>query len=203
MPSERHELTSALLASAGGADVSVIPGLEPAWPGASLHGRALTVRGAPGDNLALHLAIAQAAAGDVIVIDVDGERDVAHFGDILARAARRRGIAGIVINGSIRDRRTISELGYPVFHVGTSPRGPAKLVPGRIGVPIELMGVRVGDGDLVWADDDGVVVVPAGRVDETIEAASALADREAEITARVEAGESTVAIFGLQAGQCS
>ena len=196
-PQSAADVTSALLASAAGNRVAVITGLEPAWSGASALGAALTVRGAPGDNLALHQAIAQARENVVIVADVGGEREIAHCGDLLALAARARGVRGIVLNGSIRDRATIAELRYPVFHNGTSPRGPTKRVPGELGVPIELMGVTVESGDIVCADDDGIVVVPSHEADEILALAIGLAAREREYEARIAAGESTLEIFGL------
>jgi 4-hydroxy-4-methyl-2-oxoglutarate aldolase len=196
-PSALAAVSSALLASAGTNRVSVIGGLEAAWSGSKACGPALTVRGAAGDNLALHHAIAEASPNVVIVIDVEGEEEVAHFGDILALAALRRGVRGIVVNGSIRDRAAITELRFPVFHRGTSPRGPAKVIPGELGVPIELMGVRVCAGDLVCADDDGVVIVQAADVDEILALASTIASCEREYESRIAAGDSTVDILDL------
>jgi 4-hydroxy-4-methyl-2-oxoglutarate aldolase len=193
-------VTGALLASAGGDRVRVILGLEPAWPGARAFGPALTVRGAAGDNLALHRAIASAPEGAVIVADVQGGQEVAHCGDVLVRAARARGVRGIVLDGSIRDRAAIRELEYPVFHRGTSPRGPEKLVAGEIDVPIELLGVTVRPGDLVLADEDGVVVVSAAEAEEILARAATIAAREREYEARIDAGESTLGIFGLPGG---
>jgi 4-hydroxy-4-methyl-2-oxoglutarate aldolase len=192
-------VTSALLASAGGDRVRVVRGLEPAWPGARAFGPAFTVRGKAGDNLALHRAIAGAPEGVVVVADVQGGRDVAHCGDVLVRAARARGIRGIVLDGSIRDRASIRELEYPVFHQGTSPLGPTKLVAGELGVPIELLGVAVRPGDVVLADDDGLVILPGEDADEILAAAAGIADREREWEARIDAGETTLSILGLPA----
>jgi 4-hydroxy-4-methyl-2-oxoglutarate aldolase len=194
------ELRPALLASAGGGRVAFVHGLEAAWPGACAVGPALTVRGAAGDNLALHRAIAEAAAGAVIVATVGEGVEIAHVGDLLARAAQVRGVAGIVLDGAVRDRAAIAGLRFSVFHRGTSPRGPAKAVPGELHVPIELRGVPVHDGDLVAADDDGVVVVPAALADELAAAARALAGREADVERRIDAGQTTLEIFGLDGG---
>ena len=99
----------------------------------------------------------------MIVLAVGGERDVAHCGEIVAIAAQERGVAGIVLDGAIRDRAEIAALGLPVFHLGTSPRGPGKDGPGALGVPVELDGVEIDPGDLVCADADGIAVVPAAR----------------------------------------
>ncbi len=173
--------------------------LEPAWAGgAYLLGCAFTARGGRGDNLALHLAIARAQPGDVIVTDVHGERETAHCGDLLARAALARGIAGMVLNGAIRGRVAIAELGYPIFHDGASPRGPAKDIPGELGTSVELAGVVVRTGDLVCAADDGVVVIPSADADSVVRDATELAARDLDFERRIAAGESTVAIFDLQ-----
>jgi 4-hydroxy-4-methyl-2-oxoglutarate aldolase len=155
------------------------------------------VRGAPGDNLALHHAVAAAVPGDVIVLAVGGERDTAHCGGIIAAAARARGIAGIVLDGAIRDRIELAALGLPVFHLDVSPRKPTKEGPGALRVPVELLGVRVEQGDLVAADADGIVIVPAARAEDLLVAARALDAREAEILAQLAEGKTTVEIYGL------
>jgi 4-hydroxy-4-methyl-2-oxoglutarate aldolase len=190
-------LSSAAIASAAGNRARIVRGLDPAWPGATALGPAVTVRSHTGDNLAVHLAVAQAAAGSVIVVDAGGEQDVAFAGDLLVRAAARRGVAGVVIDGSIRDRAEIACLRFPVFHRGTSPRGPTKRFPGEVQVPIELRGVAVSPGDLVCVDDDGLVVVGAADAATLLEQARVLEGREAAFRTRVEAGESTLEIFGI------
>jgi 4-hydroxy-4-methyl-2-oxoglutarate aldolase len=188
---------SALLASAGGDRVSIVLGLEPAWPTAHALGPALTVQGRAGDNLALHHAVATAQSGAVVVVAVGGETATAHCGDILAAAARARGVAGIVLDGAIRDRAQLEALGVPVFHRGTSPRGPSKSGPGALGVPVTLAGVAVRPGDLVCADADGVVVVPVEEAGAVLAATRELEERERELVAAIERGESTVDLFGL------
>jgi 4-hydroxy-4-methyl-2-oxoglutarate aldolase len=189
---------SALLSSAGGDRVGIVLGLEPAFPTARALGPALTVQGAGADNLALHHAVGEASPGDVIVLAVGGEREVAHCGEIVAIAAQKRGVAGIVLDGAIRDRIEIAELGLPVFHLGTSPRGPGKTGPGALHVPIELGGVRIEPGDLVCADADGLAVVPAALAGEVRAAAEALEQREQGILAAIGRGERTVDIYGLK-----
>ena len=197
MRGNQQHLSSAALASAGGDRVFVIRGLEPALAGSRAVGRAFTARGSRGDNLAVHQAVAQAAPGDVIVVDVQGEQETAHCGDLLARAAAVRGIRAIVLDGSIRDRSVIAELRYPVFHRGTSPRGPAKLVPGEFGVAIQVAGATVNPGDLVCADDDGIVVVPLAEIDRVVAAAAELEASEREVERRIDEGETTLAILDL------
>lgn len=191
------EFATALLASAGGDRVGVVLGLESAWPGASAIGPALTVRGAPGDNLALHQAIYEAEPGEVIVATVGGGQEIAHCGDVLALAARERGIAAIILDGCIRDRAALARLGLPVFHRGTSPRGPGKHDPGELRVPIELLGVTINPGDLVCADDDGIVVVPHAQAEDVIADAAALEAREQGFVAQIMDGASTLDLFSL------
>jgi 4-hydroxy-4-methyl-2-oxoglutarate aldolase len=189
----------AQLVSAAADRVVELPGFASVSLAAHAFGPAFTVQGRAGDNLAIHLAVAEAAPGDVLVVTVDGEAGCAHFGDILALAAQRRGLAGLVIDGAIRDRADIAELGFPVFHRGLSLHKPLKRVPGRRGVPIRIGDAVVARGDLVSADADGVVVVPAAAGAEVVAAAEALGEREAEAVAQIEAGRTTVEIFGLSA----
>ncbi len=176
----------------------IVLGLEPVFPSARVLGPALTVQGHGADNLALHHAVAAAEPGEVIVLSVGGEREVAHCGEIVAIAARKRGVAGIVLDGAIRDRNEIAELGLPVFHLGTSPRGPGKSLSGALRAPIELRGVRVDPGDLVCADADGVAIVAPADAAGVRAAAEALDEREQEIRAAIDRGETTVEIFGLK-----
>lgn len=172
-------------------------GLEPAYPGAHACGPALTVRVAPGDNLALHHALAGARAGDLLVVAAGGEQRTAHLGDVLAAAARARGVAGVVVDGAIRDRSALAELRLPVFHRGTSPRGPGKDGPGAIDQPVELAGTRVEPGDLVCADADGIAVVRAVDRDRVLAAVAVLEERERELRAAIEDGRSTVELLSL------
>lgn len=187
---------TAALASVGEGHVRLLDGLEPAWPQARLLGRAFTAGGGPGDNLALHHAIASAQPGEVVVLAAGGERGRAHCGGILAAAARRRGLAGIVLDGAVRDRVELERTGLPVFHLGTSPLKPRKDGPVELDVPVELAGVRVEPGDLVAADADGVLLVPAAEAERLLAAAEALEARERDVLAEVEAGRTTVEIYG-------
>ena len=134
----------------------------------------------------------------MIVLAVDGERQVAHCGEIVAIAALERGLAGLVLDGAIRDRAEIAELGFPVFFRGTSPRGPGKNGPGALGVPVELDGVTVHPGDLVCADADGVAIVSAADVAGVQADVAALEAREQAIVAAIRSGTTTVEIFRLK-----
>jgi regulator of RNase E activity RraA len=190
--------TPAALASVGEDRVGVLLGFEPAWPAARVLGRAFTAQGGPGDNLALHHAIAQAAPGDVIVLAVGGERGRAHAGGIIATAAKARGIAGLVLDGAIRDRTEFEAIEFPAFHLGTSPLKPAKDGPAALNVPVEIGGVRIEPGDLVAADADGIVIVPGASADDLLAAAALLEARERETLAQIASGKTTVEIHGFE-----
>lgn len=192
------QLSSALVASAAGSRARAILGLAAAWPRAVAHGPALTVRGAPGDNLALHRAIAEVSEGEVIVLDAEGSTDAALCGDLLALAAQVRGAAGLVVNGAVRDLAGIEELGFPVFSCGTSPLKPGKELPGELRVSLDIQGVPIEMGDLVVADADGIVVVSARDSDDVLAEAAALETREEDLRRRIEAGESTLDLMDLR-----
>lgn len=183
--------SASALASALGSEARSLSGLEPAWFGARACGPAYTVRGASGDNLGLLLAVDDADAGDVIVFATPGDRLVAYFGDILALAAQQRGLAGLVIDAPIRDRREVAELGFPTFHRGCSPLSPGKSSPGSAGVEVALDGVVIRPGDLVAADDDGVVVVAREDALAALDGAEAVLASERELCARIREGVST------------
>ena len=128
-------------------------------PRMKVAGPAFTVEVRPGDNLMIHAAIALAKPGDVLVIDGKGDQTSALMGTIMMTACRQLGLAGVVVDGAVRDSLEIDEMDYPVFSVGTNPNGPTKNNGGRIGHPISIGGVTVHPGDFVIGDGDGVVVV--------------------------------------------
>ena len=139
--------------------------------GTPLRGSALTVRTRAGDNLVLHKAIDLAQPGDVIVVDGGGHLQNALIGEIMITQAQMRGVAGIVIDGAVRDLEFIRRSPFPVFAKGATHRGPYKSGPGEINVPIALQGMVVMPGDLVVGDADGVVCVPSAEVERVLEAA--------------------------------
>jgi len=149
-----------------------------------LAGSALTVEVRPGDNLMIHAAIALAKPGDVLVIDGKGDQSAALMGTIMMNACRQVGIAGVVIDGAVRDSLEIDEMDFPVFSVGTNPNGPTKLASGRIGHPVSVGGVTVRPGDLVVGDADGVVVVERDSVEVLLQAARRKVEDE---SARIDA----------------
>ncbi len=173
---------------------------RPLAPGMALAGPALTVRCQPGDNLALHRAIAVAKGGEVLVVDYGGSVDSGPFGEIMALACQLRGIVGMVIDGSVRDSEQIATLGFPVFAKGLNIRGTTKRDRGQIGVPVTIGGVRVSPGDIVLADADAIVTLAPDDLAAALAASKARAAREAVTMERLRQGETTLAILGLTDG---
>jgi len=138
-----------------------------------LAGPALTVKARPGDNLMLHYALDIAQPGDVIVADAGGDLTNALIGEMMVAYAIKRGVAGIVINGAIRDAANIGAGDFPMFAAGISHRGPYKDGPGEINVPIAIDGMVIEPGDLIIGDDDGLLCVPYDQVAEVYDRASA------------------------------
>ncbi|MFZ2650971.1 MAG: RraA family protein [Burkholderiaceae bacterium] len=134
--------------------------LRPMHKGGVLAGPALTVRTRPGDNIMVHKALDLAQAGDVIVVDAGGDLTNAIIGEIMSGYARQRGLAGIVIDGAIRDAEAIRAGEFPVYAAGVTHRGPYKDGPGEINVPIAIDGMVIHPGDLVLGDADGLLCVP-------------------------------------------
>ncbi len=167
-------------------------------PGLKVCGSALTVRCHPADNLTLHAAIALALPGDVIVADVGAYLEAGHWGEITTVAAQARGVAGLVINGGVRDVAPITRRGFPLFAPAVSMTATVKATPGFINHAIVCGGVTVHPGDLVLADDDGVVIVDGAHVAAVLEAARAREEREAEVMRRLEAGDLTLDVLGFR-----
>ncbi|NJD28039.1 MAG: hypothetical protein FIA92_07045 [Chloroflexi bacterium] len=160
-------------------------------------GPALTVQVVAGENGTIHRALLSTRPGDVLVIDAGGYRDRAVWGEVLARAALKRGVAGVVIDGAVRDVDRLRQLGLPTWACGATPAGPHKGWTGRIGAPIACAGVNVSRGDTIVGDADGIVVIPAATVDVVYRGAVERRDQEAQWLRRIEAGESTVTILGI------
>lgn len=173
-------------------------GLKPIAAGMRLCGPALTVDCPAGDNLMIHAAIAEARPGDVLVVDHKGSLDDGPFGEIMAQASRQKGIAGLVIDGCVRDSAEIRALGFPVFARGLCIRGTTKVLRGSVGHAITCGGVAVSPGDVLLGDDDGLVVVPRARVAEAAAAAASRVRHEAEMIEKIRSGATTVELLGLQ-----
>jgi RraA family protein len=143
--------------------------LRPVHREGKLTGKALTVKAPSGDNLMLHKAIDMAVQGDVIVVDAGGDVTNALMGEMMLGHALKRGVAGFVLNGAIRDADAFLEINLPAYAVGVTHRGPYKNGPGEINCPVAIGGMVVMPGDLVLGDADGVVVVPIDDVAEVYE----------------------------------
>ncbi|MEN9315808.1 MAG: hypothetical protein RIS35_2201 [Pseudomonadota bacterium] len=146
------------------------PRLRPMHRGGPLAGPALTVKCRPGDNLMIHKALQMARPGDVIVVDAGGDLTNALFGEIMVAIALARGVAGVVLNGAIRDSEAIRAGEFPVYAAGVTHRGPYKDGPGEINVPIAIDGMVIAPGDLMIGDADGLLCVPFDDVEAVLAA---------------------------------
>lgn len=155
--------------------------------GATLVGTALTVRARPGDNLLLYKAIMLAQAGDVIVVAGQGELANAAIGELMITWARRKGVAGFVIDGAIRDADAIKNMDIPVYAAGVTPNGPYKEGPGEVNAPISLRGAVVRPGDILVGDGDGVIVIAPEEAAEILAKAKAVVAKEEGIMKAIEA----------------
>ena len=153
--------------------------LRPMHAGGAMAGPAFTVKTRPGDNLMVHKALDLAEPGDVIVVDAGGDLTNAIVGEIMSTYAKARGIAGLVIDGAIRDADAIRGASFPVFAAGVTHRGPYKDGPGEINVPVALDGMVIAPGDLVLGDGDGLLCVPFDATDAVYALATAKVDVEA------------------------
>jgi 4-hydroxy-4-methyl-2-oxoglutarate aldolase len=187
----------ATLYEAAGRKGNVDPAIRPAWHGAKVCGRAITVECPPCDNLMLHIAVANAKPGAVIVATVGGFLLAGAWGEILTEAALACGVAGLVIDGAVRDIDAIEALRFPVFSRGLAIGSCTKERPGKLDVPIQLGGAAVRPGDLVVGSADGLVVVEQGRIEEVYQAAVERRKRESEIITKLRQGRTTLELLGL------
>jgi regulator of RNase E activity RraA len=203
-----HRLSPDVLAAWSGVEAAAVSdclsrsqamdgGIQPLDKGMSVLGQARTVRCTVGDNSALHAALTMAEPGDVLVVDAGGFLGNAVWGGLMTQAARRRGIAGLVIDGAVRDRAEISKSGFPCFARGVVPAGPHKNFGGEIDGPVACGGVPVAPGDLVVADGDGVTIVPLSQTGRVLAACHALKEKETRALAALEAGGTLAEIYGV------
>jgi RraA family protein len=162
--------------------------LTPFHRGGRLTGSAFTVKTRPGDNLMVHKAIDLAGPGDVLVIDAGGALDHAMIGELMAGWAKKRGIAGFVIDGAIRDSEELSQGDYPVYAAGVTHRGPYKDGPGEINAVVSIAGMVVRPGDLIAGDHDGVLAIAREDAERVIADAEAQYRKEQAAMAAIQAG---------------
>jgi 4-hydroxy-4-methyl-2-oxoglutarate aldolase len=189
-------LGTATLYEASGEECYLPCSLRPVWPGAKVAGRALPVRTAAADNLPLHLALVAAHPGDVLVSASQGA-PCGYWGEVLTVAAQQRGVAGLVIDGGVRDTERLADLRFPAFSSSIAVRTTAKNDPGTVGETVVIGGVSVHAGDLVVADADGIVVISAARVSEVLAAARQRQQKEAAYLDRIRHGALTVDLYSL------
>jgi len=168
-----------------------------AWPGARVAGPAFTARCTPGDNLAIHVAVAGAPVGSVVVVDVGIERERGYWGEVLTTAAEARGLVGLVIDGGVRDVAALEGRRFPVFATGVALAGATKELPGAVGGDVEVGDVAVGVGDWIVGDADGVAVVPRDELDTVLTAGRDRAERETRLFDALRGGATTVDLLGL------
>jgi 4-hydroxy-4-methyl-2-oxoglutarate aldolase len=173
------------------------PGLRPVWASGRVVGRALTVDLPSGQNLLLHRAVAEGEPGDLLVVRCP-DHLYGYFGEVLAVAALSAGIVGMVIDGSVRDVEAVREVGFPVFAAGTALPGTGKLAEGSVGAELEMRGARVRRGDIVVADESGVVVLAPEAVTGVLERAHARTDMERGVIERLRRGEKTLDLLGFR-----
>jgi RraA family protein len=164
------------------------PRLRPMHKEGHLAGPALTVKVRPGDNLMIHKALTLAQPGDVIVVDAGGDLTNALFGEIMVATAVKRGVAGVVLNGAVRDCDEIRRGSFPLYAAGVTHRGPYKDGRGEINVPIAIDGMVIEPGDLILGDADGLLCVPFDEVEATLAAARKKAEAEKQTLADIAAG---------------
>ena len=165
------------------------PRLRPMHKGGALAGPALTVKCRPGDNLMIHKALTLAQPGDVIVVDAGGDLTNALFGEIMVATAVKIGVAGIVLNGAVRDSEEIGRGTFPLYAAGVTHRGPYKDGPGEINVPIAIDGMVVHPGDLIVGDADGLLCVPFDEAEALLAATHKKMEAEKKTLADIAAGK--------------
>jgi len=181
----------AILADVAGRRGALHGRIQALRPRMKFAGTAFTVEVRPGDNLMIHAAMALAQPGDVLVIDGKGDQTAALMGTIMMTACQHLGLAGVVIDGAVRDSLEIDEMDYPVFSVGTNPNGPTKQVGGRIGHPVTVGGVTVNPGDFICGDCDGVVVVEREKIESLLPLAAHKVAAEAKRIAQIKEGKTS------------
>jgi len=171
--------------------------IKPVYSGIELIGTAFTVYCQPGGIITCHKALAEAPKDSILVIDGHGYPNDAIWGGLMSIEAKEKGFKGVVIDGAIRDLQTIKELEFPVFARNSTPRVGKNKELGTLGLPISCGGTVVNTGDLIIGDDDGVVVIPQDNIQDILQAADNIDEKEDEIAEQVKKGGNIGQILGL------
>ena len=188
--------TSTLFEASGLPTSSVDPAIRTVWPGACVAGPAYPLECAPGDNLSIHVALEKAPRGSVLVVGTSGFV-AGYWGEVLTAAAEAAGVLGLVIDGGVRDIAALTRRRFPAFSRGISMRGTIKASAPSVGKPISFTGTPVAAGDLVVADDDGVLILPAAHAEATLAKGAQRAAKEADFMRQLQEGKSTLELLGL------
>jgi 4-hydroxy-4-methyl-2-oxoglutarate aldolase len=193
--SELLELGAATLGESGGHAMRAR--IRAAWPGAALAAPAFPVHCTPGDNLAIHVAVAEAPAGSALVVDVGDQPELGYWGEVLTTGAQSRMLAGLVIDGGVRDVAALEAHAFPAFSTMIALRGATKNRAGSVGAAVKVGDIEVNTGDWIVGDRDGVTVIRVAELDAVLAAGRARAEKEVGFFTALRSGATTMSLLDL------